>query len=69
MSDINWTFVIVTTTVGFFLLAFILLYPVYRFMRREEDIAEDWTDEAIARRQRQSRGGRVAKRGEGRRNG
>ncbi len=52
MEDTNWTFVILATTVGFFGLAFILLYPVYRFLRREEDIEKNWTKDAIARRQR-----------------
>ncbi|HIG75691.1 MAG TPA: hypothetical protein EYQ24_14260 [Bacteroidetes bacterium] len=56
MADINWILVILGTTAGFFLLAFVLLYPVYRFMRREEDVAQDWTKESIARRQ-QRRGG------------
>lgn len=56
MADINWVLVILATTAGFFLLAFVLLYPVYRFMRREEDVAQDWTKESIARRQ-QRRGG------------
>lgn len=55
--DTNWTLVILATTVGFFLLAFILLYPVYRFMRREEEVAEDWTPDALARRQRGRVGG------------
>ncbi|HYE97137.1 MAG TPA: hypothetical protein VD962_13095 [Rubricoccaceae bacterium] len=37
---------------GFVALAFLLLFPVHRFLRREERAAEDWTKEAIARRQR-----------------
>ena len=44
--------VIVGTFFGFIALAFVLLYPVYRFMRRQEDMADDWTPEAVARRQR-----------------
>lgn len=56
MAETNWTLVILATTAGFFLLAFVLLYPVYRFMRREEEVAEDWTPDALARRQRR-RGG------------
>ncbi|OZC03585.1 hypothetical protein [Rubricoccus marinus] len=52
MEDTNWTFVIIATTVGFFALAFILLYPVYRFMRKEEDLEKNWTKDAIAKRQR-----------------
>lgn len=38
---------------GFVALAFLLLFPVYRFLRREEARSEDWTREAIARRQRE----------------
>ncbi len=44
--------VIVGTFFGFIALAFVLLYPVYRFMRRQERMADDWTPEAVARRQR-----------------
>ena len=44
--------VIVGTFFGFIALAFVLLYPVYRFMRRQERLADDWTPEAVARRQR-----------------
>lgn len=38
---------------GFFALAFLLLFPVYRFIRREEARSESWTPDAIARRQRE----------------
>ena len=55
MADTNWTLVILGTTIGFFALAFILLYPVYRFLRREEDVSKNWTPDAIARRQRGER--------------
>ena len=48
----DFTLIIVLTTVGFFSLAFVLLYPIYRFMRREERAAEGWTQRAIAERQR-----------------
>ena len=44
--------IIVGTFFGFIALAFVLLYPVYRFMRRQEDMADDWTPDAVARRQR-----------------
>lgn len=36
---------------GFFFLAYILLMPVYRFIKREEKRSEAWTTEAIAARQ------------------
>ena len=40
--------------VGFFVLAFVLLFPVYRFMKREEKRSEAWTDSAIADRRRRA---------------
>jgi hypothetical protein len=39
---------------GFVALAFILLYPIYRFLRREEQRSEAWTRAALAARQRQA---------------
>jgi hypothetical protein len=39
---------------GFVALAFILLFPVYRFLRREEEKSEQWTDAAIAERRRRA---------------
>ena len=65
MEDVNWTLVIIGTAAGFFLLAFVLLFPVYRFMRREEDLSNDWTRDAIARRQRRSGGDGASRGGEG----
>lgn len=47
--------VIAGTFFGFILLAFVLLYPVYRFIRRQEHLADDWTPHAIARRTRAMR--------------
>jgi hypothetical protein len=41
--------VIVLTFFGFLALAAILLVPVYLFLKREEQVAEHWTDETIAR--------------------
>lgn len=49
--------VIAGTFVGFVGLAFVLLFPVYRFLNREERLSDDWTPEAIARRQREAAGG------------
>ncbi|MDT0631125.1 hypothetical protein RQM47_01770 [Rubrivirga sp. S365] len=48
--------VVAVTFVGFVGLAFILLYPVYRFLRREERVADEWTQDAVARRQRPDAG-------------
>lgn len=44
--------VIAGTFIGFIALAFLLLLPVYRFLNREEKASDDWTNDAIARRQR-----------------
>ena len=47
--------VIMGTFFGFVALAFVLLYPVYRFLRRQERLADDWTPEAVSRRERSAR--------------
>lgn len=52
-----YTVVIVATLVGFFLLAFLLLAPVYRFLKREEQASKHWTKESLARRHRESQPG------------
>jgi hypothetical protein len=39
---------------GFVAIAFILLFPVYRFLKREEKQSEQWTASALAERQRQA---------------
>lgn len=57
--------VIAATFFGFIALAFILLYPVYRFMRRQERMADDWTPEAVSRRERQARREQQATRDDG----
>jgi hypothetical protein len=49
--------VIAITFVGFVALAFLLLFPIYRFLTREEKVAEEWTPEALARRQREEPSG------------
>ncbi len=49
--------VVAATFIGFVALAFLLLFPVYRFLRRQESMSDDWTAEAIARRQRQAQAG------------
>ncbi|WP_412070001.1 hypothetical protein [Rubrivirga sp. IMCC43871] len=47
--------IIAVTFFGFLALAFILLFPVWRFIRRQERVADDWTPDAIARRQTAAR--------------
>ena len=44
--------IVAATFIGFVALAFLLLFPVYRFLRRQESMADDWTPDSIARRQR-----------------
>lgn len=45
--------IIVGTLVGFAALAALLLVPIWRFLDREEEVAEDWTPEAVAERMRE----------------
>lgn len=54
MVESDFYVAIAVAFVGFFTLAFVLLYPVYRFMKREEKRSEAWTDSAIADRRRQA---------------
>ncbi|MEO0557430.1 MAG: hypothetical protein AAF170_04520 [Bacteroidota bacterium] len=49
--------IIAVTFFGFIGLAFVLLFPVYRFLTREEKLSENWTQEAIARKQNRERPG------------
>ena len=44
MDDKTLWLIIVLTTVGFCLLAFLLLAPVYLFLKRERKAGEEWTD-------------------------
>jgi len=44
--------VAVVATLGFFVLAFLLLYPVWRFLNREEEVSRRWTPDEIARAER-----------------
>lgn len=55
-SDSTIYVIIAGAFFGFIALAFVLLYPVYRFMRRQEEIADDWTVDALTRRQREAGG-------------
>ncbi len=41
----GYTGVILLTLVGFLALAALLLTPVYRFLKREEKVAEAWTED------------------------
>ncbi len=48
----DFTLIIILTLVGFAVLAYLLLMPVYRFLQREEQASERWTHEELRRRQR-----------------
>ncbi len=48
--------VIAGTFVGFIALAFFLLFPIYRFLTREESADKHWTPDAVARRQARTSG-------------
>lgn len=53
LFDPTYLPVILITLVGFGLLAALLLVPVSRFLDREQEVAEEWTPEAIAERIRE----------------
>lgn len=49
MTDYN--LIILLTLVGFLALAAVLLVPVYRFLRREEEASDEWTIRELRRRE------------------
>ncbi len=49
LENVHW--VIAGAVFGFLFLAFILLFPVYRFLNREEESSRSWTPEEIAHHQ------------------
>ena len=51
MTDGSIYIIIAVTFFGFIGLAFVLLFPVWRFLHREERVSHDWTDDAIGRRE------------------
>ena len=53
LFDPQYLPIIVGTLMGFAALAALLLVPIYRFLDREEVVAEDWTPEALAERMRE----------------
>lgn len=46
---------ILATLVGFFVLAYVLLAPVYKFLERERQASKEWTPERIAERLQERR--------------
>lgn len=55
LDNVYW--VIFGSVVGFLVLAFLLLYPVLRFINREEEESRSWTPDEIARAARRHRHG------------
>ena len=53
-SETDFYIAIAAAFFGFMALAFILLFPIYRFIRKEEQRSEGWTQAAIAERQRRA---------------
>lgn len=49
----NTTLIILGTLIGFLVLAYALLAPVYFFLEREEKASQKWTKEELAKRQRE----------------
>ena len=44
---------ILATLVGFALLAYLLLAPVYKFLEREQEASQEWTPDRVAERIRE----------------
>lgn len=45
----SYNLIIVLTFVGFMILAALLLVPVYRFLKREEEVSSNWTAQELQR--------------------
>jgi len=65
LFDPEYLPIIVGTIVGFGLLAAALLIPVYRFLEREQQVAQKWTPDALAERLKQRRSADATEMGEG----
>lgn len=50
LFDPEYLPIIVATLLGFGALAALLLVPIYRFLDREQEVAEKWTPDALAER-------------------
>ena len=51
----EYTVVVLLTLFGFLALAFVLLAPVYLFLKREEKLGDEWTEAARTHRLRAPR--------------
>lgn len=52
LFDPEYLPIVLATLAGFGLLAAALLVPVWRFLEREQKVAQKWTPEALAERMR-----------------
>lgn len=48
LFDPQYLPIIIATLVGFSLLAAALLVPIWRFLQREEEVAQKWTPDRVA---------------------
>lgn len=53
LFDPEYLPIILATLLGFGALAALLLVPIYRFLDREQEVAEKWTPDALAERMRE----------------
>jgi hypothetical protein len=53
LFDPQYLPVIAVTLLGFAALAAALLVPIWRFLNREQEVAEEWTPEAVEERLRE----------------
>jgi hypothetical protein len=58
--DGDYLTVIIVTTLGFGALAAILLVPIYRFLKREDEVSKEWTRESLEERARMASEGKPA---------
>ena len=61
LFDPQYLPVVLATLIGFSAIAALLLVPVYRFLEREEKVAEKWTPEELAERFKEARAAREGK--------
>ena len=55
LFDPEYLPIIAGTLIGFALLAALLLVPIWRFLDREQEVAKEWTSEAVEERLRERR--------------
>lgn len=55
LFDPQYLPVVLITLFGFLALAWALLYPIWKFLNREEEVASKWTPDELARRMKEHR--------------